>query len=128
MAKTKVIIPHDIATEYKNYYEYGFGSPARYMHFHKELAEERLEMLADALNIEVVSKEFKGDGWFTSMKVVYANIKLCPTRTIRIHWHPANQEFFMEMPSGGSSPLSFDVGSNGRNYENIDENLNTVSF
>lgn len=46
-----------------------------------------------------------GDGWMDSFKVVWAVVEDKRGNLYKLHWHEGNEEFFANLPSGGSCPL-----------------------
>ena len=76
----------------------------------RKIARKKLAALEFALGLESEDVEMKSDGWMMGNKVLFATLKT-GALVFKIHWHPGNQEFFIEHESGGSSPLCLNIKS-----------------
>ncbi len=83
------------------------GFPQEFIEWHAGLATEALAGLK-AKGFVVHNSFMASDGWGDGMKALTV-IAEYQDKLMKLQWHAGNQEFFVQMPSAGSSPLRFEA-------------------
>lgn len=80
--------------------------PQSYIAWHKKRAEEELAILKEKHGLTVHSQTMKADGWMMDeMQELNVVFETKSGKLGKMHWHPGNQEFFVNhVGFGGSSP------------------------
>lgn len=77
-----------------------------YRDCHYDRAREELSRLEREHGIIVHRHWLDKDGWMDGMRICYAIIETPSRKLLKLHWHDGNQDFMVEMPSGGAGSLT----------------------
>ena len=84
--------PADIKRELK-YWRLGACALDKYITWHKELAEERIDYLKRHYGLKVHNSNMVSDGWFDGMRVLQLIVETSTGALMKLKWMDSNQDF-----------------------------------
>lgn len=100
------VLPEDIKKKMKAFRRGLASMPIEYINFHYDRAREELSRLEREHRIIVHRHWLDKDGWMDGMRICYAIIETPSRKLLKLHWHDGNQDFVVEMQSGGAGSLT----------------------